>query len=202
MSIPAANIDLTRLGDAMSLNLRLELPSRTAKKVKSISRTFIIQETTTLVHCEITAMADSYSIESPVTLFPLSSSGQKQAGSSYSISGGKKRKRTEIVLGNDGESVNIYDVCSMLLCYLTSAYRVVDQSASSRTLIRHSSSSTADSSAMLSLLKVNHVEVLLQIYLRRTCQRAAIKAPGDTLILIYSNKGTDVISNRCRIETT
>lgn len=63
-----------------------------------------------------TTMSDSYSIEAPVTLFTLpqpsnSSSKGQQAGPSHSISGSRKRKRTEIVVGSDGETVNVYDVC-------------------------------------------------------------------------------------------
>jgi len=56
-------------------------------------------------------MTSSYSIETPVTLLTLPGpvSGIR-AGPVQSISGSRKRKRTEIVLGSDGQSVNIYDV--------------------------------------------------------------------------------------------
>ena len=56
-------------------------------------------------------MASSYSIETPVTLLALPGpvSGIR-AGPVQSISGSRKRKRVEVVLGSDGQSVNIYDV--------------------------------------------------------------------------------------------
>jgi len=58
-------------------------------------------------------MATSYSIETPVTLLALPGSVSGiRAGPVQSISGSRKRKRTEIVLGSDGQSVNIYDVRS------------------------------------------------------------------------------------------
>jgi hypothetical protein len=56
-------------------------------------------------------MTSSYSIETPVTLLALPGPASGiRAGPVQSISGSRKRKRTEIVLGSDGQSVNIYDV--------------------------------------------------------------------------------------------
>lgn len=59
-------------------------------------------------------MADSYSIEAPVVLLQLPQSNDTRAsipaGPSYTISGSKKRKRTEIVYGCSGDSINVYDV--------------------------------------------------------------------------------------------
>lgn len=69
-------------------------------------------------------MAANFNIQKPYVLTtlprPLSHDG---SGSAYVVGdvwgqqqGSKKRKRPELALGVDGEAVNIYDVCSSLLC--------------------------------------------------------------------------------------
>jgi len=60
-------------------------------------------------------MASNYSIEQPYPLFSLpqsidTSAGRVTGGASFSINGSRKRKRTEVVVGVDGESLNVYDV--------------------------------------------------------------------------------------------
>jgi hypothetical protein len=61
-------------------------------------------------------MSSSERIGAPFTLATLSkpvgsTSGRMHAASVCSISGIKKRKRTEIAVGLDGEGVSIYSVC-------------------------------------------------------------------------------------------
>ena len=59
-------------------------------------------------------------MESPYTVTSLSrpldsEHGKIQAAAIHSFRGLKKRKRHEMVVGVDGESLNIYNVCSGLL---------------------------------------------------------------------------------------
>jgi len=72
-------------------------------------------------------MTSSYNIETPVTLLALPGpvSGIR-AGPVQSISGSRKRKRAEIVLGSDGQSVNIYDVRDNSFSFLYLAVRHTD----------------------------------------------------------------------------
>jgi len=74
---------------------------------------------------EADTMAHSYVIEAPVILLQLPRSVDTtpvpvQAGPSHTISGSKKRKRTEIVHGSSGDSINVYDVGAvrMLKCLM------------------------------------------------------------------------------------
>jgi hypothetical protein len=58
-------------------------------------------------------------IGAPFTLASLSkpisaSNGQVHAAGVWSVSGIKKRKRTEVAVGLDGEGVSIYSVCFFL----------------------------------------------------------------------------------------
>lgn len=60
-------------------------------------------------------MTSTYSLGQPYTLFTLprpidSVAGRITGGSAYSINASKKRKRTDVVVGVDGESLNVYDV--------------------------------------------------------------------------------------------
>lgn len=64
-------------------------------------------------------MATAYAIDAPHTLFSLprpldAVAGKTLTGASYTVEGSKKRKRSEIVAGVDGESINVYDVCAEL----------------------------------------------------------------------------------------
>ena len=65
-------------------------------------------------------------IGAPFTLASLSkpissTNGRVHAAGVCSASGAKKRKRTEIAVGIDGEGVSIYSVCAFILQYATTA---------------------------------------------------------------------------------
>lgn len=64
-------------------------------------------------------MSFDKSIGAPFTLATLSkpvssTNGRAHAAGVCSISGIKKRKRTEVAIGLDGEGVSIYSVCLLL----------------------------------------------------------------------------------------
>jgi len=66
----------------------------------------------------ISIMTSTYSIEQPYALFTLprpidTTSGRTIGGTSCSINGKRKRKRTETVIAVDGESLSVYDVCEL-----------------------------------------------------------------------------------------
>ena len=63
----------------------------------------------------VNAMSSNREIEIPHTLASLqrpidSANGRTLAAAVYSLSGSKKRKRSEIAVGTDGEGISIYSV--------------------------------------------------------------------------------------------
>lgn len=60
-------------------------------------------------------MTTSYGMDGPQALFTLqrpvdSTAGQTYSGLVHSINASRKRKRGEVVVGVDGESLNVYNV--------------------------------------------------------------------------------------------
>jgi hypothetical protein len=70
-------------------------------------------------------MAPGKNIGTPYTLAsiprPITVGGRSQAAGVCSISGTKKRKRTEVAVAVDGEGILIYSVCTKYINFLDSS---------------------------------------------------------------------------------